>query len=80
MRDEVPTLKLPKLATAVLPPSKRKSPRKCSHRLVGAPGSPTYTQSGESDTHATVDSDMNTDLTEEEIWLKISYSGRLYLL
>ena len=55
------------LRTAVLPPSKRKSPRKRPHRLVGAPGSPTYTQSGESDTHATVDSDMNMDLIGEEI-------------
>ena len=34
---------------------------------MGAPGSPTCTQSGESNTHATVDSDMNTDLTGEEI-------------
>ena len=67
MRDEVPTLKLPKLATAVLPPSKRKSPRKRPHRLEGASGSPTCKQSGESDAHATVDSDMNTDLTGEEI-------------
>lgn len=67
MRDEVPTLKLPKLATAVLPPSKRKSPRKHPHRLEGASGSPTCKQSGESDAHATVDSDMNTDLTGEEI-------------
>ena len=33
MTDEVPTLKLPKLATAALPPSKRKSPRKRPHRL-----------------------------------------------
>ena len=67
IRDEVPTLKLPKLATAVPPPSKKKSPRKRPHRLEGASGSPTYKQSGDSDTLATVDSEMNTDLTGEEI-------------